>query len=137
MVSNFLRCQMYWFKRIQKETTWGMPQYILAHLGFDGWIMFYLDLTTFKRDFLSSHILLKYLSAEGGEGERHQLPGLHPRPSGGGTTGFRNRSTNCDAINLFVWEVLVGLNLKCLKSPWCQNTFAQPSFCAKPLSWAF
>lgn len=34
-------------------------------------------------------------------------------------------------------EVLVALNLKCLKSLQRQNTFAQQFFCAKPLSWAF
>lgn len=61
--------------------------------------MFYLDLITFKGGFLISYIVLKYLSTEGGEGERDQLSGFHPRPSAGGATvSWSNQSLGTAAL---------------------------------------
>lgn len=43
-----------------------MPQNILAHLGFDGWNVFDLDVITYKVGLLILHIVLKYLPVERG-----------------------------------------------------------------------
>lgn len=70
---------IYWFKSMQNDTNWGMPQYILARLGFDGSNTFDLDLIILK-EFLNLTIFTEILIHSGRKGRQerqHQLSGLH------------------------------------------------------------
>lgn len=64
---------------MQNDTNWGMPQYILARLGFDGSNTFDLDLIILK-EFLNLTIFTEILIHSGRKGRQerqHQLSGLH------------------------------------------------------------
>lgn len=126
---------MCWLKSIQNDANQRMPWYILAHLGFNDWNVFDLDIITFKEGgLLIPCILLKYLSVERGKEGRRERRGdttnsldsiqdlLQEKPPFSGvTTGFRNLTT---VINLFVWRNPDLSQFECLKSLQCQNTFA-------------